>query len=325
MIPLASPKPKDKALYEKTKERTKKKFDVYPSVYANSWLVAEYKKAYKKKHGSDDAYEGKKPEKGGLPKWFEEEWVDLSRSDFEKDKWVECGRPDTGQTKADWKKYPKCLPKAKAKKLWKEGGKKAWDSAVSRKQKAVSKKSYKGGKPTYVATKAAENLNSDESGIFGMRSGVLTEAGVVGASFFVVGAAMMQFERKGITDTRWWPYLGTFVAGASLHLIYEALGLNKKYCETAFQADEVHESESLKGKDMSYCKCGTKDEVGGFTCGQHCSRIRKDAEEKCHSGFMFKIIRPHQRCFIEGNHSGDSEEADTENKPNPTQISWKAN
>jgi hypothetical protein len=281
VIPLASPKPKDKALYEKTKERTKKKFDVYPSVYANSWLVAEYKKAYKKKHGSDNAYEGKKPEKGGLPKWFEEEWVDLSRSDFEKDKWVECGRPDTGQTKADWKKkYPKCLPKAKAKKLWKEGGKKAWDSAVSRKQKAVSKKSYKGGKPTYVATKAAENLNSDESGIFGMRSGVLTEAGVVGASFFVVGAAMMQFERKGITDTRWWPYLGTFVAGASLHLIYEALGLNKKYCETAFHANEVHESESLKGKDMSYCKCGTKDEVGGFTCGQHCSRIRKDAEEK---------------------------------------------
>ena len=37
-------------------------------------------------------------------------------------------------------------------------------------------------------------------------------------------------------------------------------------------------SESLTGKDMSYCKCGTKDEVGGFTCGQHCSRISKKSE-----------------------------------------------
>ena len=39
---------------------------------------------------------------------------------------------------------------------------------------------------------------------------------------------------------------------------------------------ERFESESLTGKDMSYCKCGTKDEVGGFTCGQHCSRIEKN-------------------------------------------------
>ena len=37
-------------------------------------------------------------------------------------------------------------------------------------------------------------------------------------------------------------------------------------------------AESLTGKDMSYCKCGTKDEVGGFTCGQHCSRISKKSE-----------------------------------------------
>jgi len=37
-------------------------------------------------------------------------------------------------------------------------------------------------------------------------------------------------------------------------------------------------AESLTGKDMSYCKCGTKDEVGGFTCGQHCSRVSKKSE-----------------------------------------------
>ena len=252
---MSSPKPKDKKLYEKTKEKAKKKFKVYPSIYANSWLVAEYKKAYEKKHGSDDAYEGDKPKDSGLPKWFDEEWIDLARSNPEKDKWVQCGRPKAGQKKSDWKKdYPKCLPKAKAKKLWKEGGKEAWDSAVKRKQAAVKKKSYKGGKPTYVSTKAAESekLKGENNGFFGMRKGLLAEAGIVGSSLFLVGAAMMQYERKGITDKRWWPYIATFFAGASLHLIYEALGLNKKYCETAFDADEVNkldkEFKKLKPK-----------------------------------------------------------------------------
>lgn len=37
-------------------------------------------------------------------------------------------------------------------------------------------------------------------------------------------------------------------------------------------------AESLTGKDMSYCRCGTDDEVGGFTCGQHCKRIEKNGE-----------------------------------------------
>ena len=37
-------------------------------------------------------------------------------------------------------------------------------------------------------------------------------------------------------------------------------------------------AESLTGRDMSYCRCGTEDEVGGFTCGQHCKRIEKKGE-----------------------------------------------
>lgn len=36
--------PTDKALYAKVKADAKRKFAVYPSVYANSWLVREYKK-----------------------------------------------------------------------------------------------------------------------------------------------------------------------------------------------------------------------------------------------------------------------------------------
>jgi hypothetical protein len=36
--------PTDKALYARVKAEAKRKFKVYPSVYANSWLVREYKK-----------------------------------------------------------------------------------------------------------------------------------------------------------------------------------------------------------------------------------------------------------------------------------------
>jgi hypothetical protein len=36
--------PKNKALYSRIKSEAKKKFDVYPSAYANAWLVREYKK-----------------------------------------------------------------------------------------------------------------------------------------------------------------------------------------------------------------------------------------------------------------------------------------
>ena len=35
---------KNKALYARVKAAAKKKFDVYPSAYANAWLVREYKK-----------------------------------------------------------------------------------------------------------------------------------------------------------------------------------------------------------------------------------------------------------------------------------------
>jgi len=36
--------PTDKALYARVKAAAKKKFKVYPSAYANGWLVREYKK-----------------------------------------------------------------------------------------------------------------------------------------------------------------------------------------------------------------------------------------------------------------------------------------
>ena len=36
--------PVDKVLYERVKRAAMRKFDVYPSAYANAWLVQEYKK-----------------------------------------------------------------------------------------------------------------------------------------------------------------------------------------------------------------------------------------------------------------------------------------
>jgi len=36
--------PTNEALYARVKAAAKRKFDVYPSAYANAWLVREYKK-----------------------------------------------------------------------------------------------------------------------------------------------------------------------------------------------------------------------------------------------------------------------------------------
>lgn len=39
-----SPKPANPTLYSRVKSEAKRKFDVYPSAYANAWLVKTYKK-----------------------------------------------------------------------------------------------------------------------------------------------------------------------------------------------------------------------------------------------------------------------------------------
>ena len=41
---MASPKPKNAALWSKVKGEARAKFDVYPSAYANAWASKEYKK-----------------------------------------------------------------------------------------------------------------------------------------------------------------------------------------------------------------------------------------------------------------------------------------
>jgi len=76
--------------------------------------------------------------RGGLTKWFKENWVDISRpkkgGGYEK-----CGRK-----KAKSGKYPKCVPASKAARMTPAQRR----SAISRKRKAGNP----GGKPTMVKT-----------------------------------------------------------------------------------------------------------------------------------------------------------------------------
>ena len=97
------PEPINKKLYNKVKDEAKKKFDVYPSIYANSWLVREYKKRGGK-------YKGKKPSNSGLTRWYKENWIDTC--EYLKGKTKKCGRSSVKNMSYTKKKksYPYCRP-----------------------------------------------------------------------------------------------------------------------------------------------------------------------------------------------------------------------
>ena len=78
----------------------------------------------------------------GLAKWFKQDWRDIS-SKRKDGSFAKCGR--TKQKKDAKRKYPKCVPAAKAARMTKAQIK----SAVSRKR-AVAQ--GVGGKPTNVKT-----------------------------------------------------------------------------------------------------------------------------------------------------------------------------
>ena len=79
--------------------------------------------------------------KNGLDKWFKQKWVDIG-SKRKDGSFAKCGR--SKQKKDAKRKYPKCVPLAKATRMTK--GQKA--SAVKRKRAAGNP----GGKPTNVST-----------------------------------------------------------------------------------------------------------------------------------------------------------------------------
>tara|TARA_A100000171_G_scaffold25793_1_gene24027 strand:+ start:119 stop:382 length:264 start_codon:yes stop_codon:yes gene_type:complete len=81
---------------------------------------------------------------GGLNKWFKQNWVDIG-SKKKDGSFAKCGR---SKQKADAKrKYPKCVPLAKARSMSASQIK----SAVSRKRKA-QRRGNSDGKPINVKT-----------------------------------------------------------------------------------------------------------------------------------------------------------------------------
>ena len=94
-----------------------------------------------------------------LTKWFKEDWVDIG-SPKKGGGYKKCGR---SKAKGSTRKYPKCVPAAKAASMT-ESQKK---SAVRRKR---AKKQGVGGKPTNVKTFAAKGgkiSKSSNMGLFG--------------------------------------------------------------------------------------------------------------------------------------------------------------
>lgn len=91
--------PTNKRLYEQIKSKIKDRYSTWPSAYASAALVKEYKAAGGKYRTMA---------RGGLTKWFEEKWVDLSRPK------PGGGYEDCGRGEAKGEDYPKCVPAAKA-------------------------------------------------------------------------------------------------------------------------------------------------------------------------------------------------------------------
>lgn len=79
--------------------------------------------------------------KTGLKKWFKQNWVNIGARK-KNGKYPPCGRP---KAKKSRKKYPKCVPAAKAARM----SKSQRTSAIRRKR---AKKQGVGGKPTNVRT-----------------------------------------------------------------------------------------------------------------------------------------------------------------------------
>jgi|TARA_R100001440_G_scaffold13633_3_gene23544 hypothetical protein len=104
--------------------------------------LGEPKKEYGVSVSKDNVgiYFKKKFKSGGLNKWFKEKWVDVG-APKKNGKYQPCGRKSASGSK---RKYPKCVPLAKATRMTKS--QKA--SAVSRKRAAGNPP----GKPTNVKT-----------------------------------------------------------------------------------------------------------------------------------------------------------------------------
>lgn len=104
----------DKELHSRATAAAKAKFKVWPSAYASGYVVQQYKRMYKEKHGSlSGAFkgDGKEIYADDLDKWFKEKWVRIGANG---EIMGPCGAREEKEGK------PKCLPQAKAQAMSKE-------------------------------------------------------------------------------------------------------------------------------------------------------------------------------------------------------------
>jgi hypothetical protein len=130
-----------KKLCAKGKAAAKKKYDVYPSAYANGYAVRVCR--------GDVSTSKKKSKtiKKNLNRWFKEKWVDVSRKDKD-GKHPPCGR---NKAKKSSKGYPKCRPSVKVSgKTPKTSGSMSDGQKRAATKRKRSKKQGVGGKPTIV-------------------------------------------------------------------------------------------------------------------------------------------------------------------------------
>lgn len=116
----------DKELHGRAVAAAKSKFKVWPSAYASGYVVQQYKRMYKEKHGSTSgAFKGDDGEINGddLDKWFKEKWVRIGANG---EIMGPCGAREEKEGK------PKCLPQSQAQALSKEER----QTIVARKRKA---------------------------------------------------------------------------------------------------------------------------------------------------------------------------------------------
>jgi hypothetical protein len=116
----------DKELHSRAVAAAKSKFKVWPSAYASGYVVQQYKRMYKEKHGSmSGAFksDGQEIYADDLDKWFKEKWVRIGANG---EIMGPCGAREEKEGK------PKCLPQAKAQAMSKEER----QTIVARKRKA---------------------------------------------------------------------------------------------------------------------------------------------------------------------------------------------
>lgn len=140
----AKHEPLDKALWARAKAEAKKRYDVYPSAYANGWAAKYYKeRGGRWKTLSED-----------LDHWFNQKWVDISRK-TDDGRHPECGA--SAGTKARGKDgqraYPKCRPAVSAANM-SDAEKR---SAVRRKREVENKPGAGGKAPDHVSTRVKES------------------------------------------------------------------------------------------------------------------------------------------------------------------------